>query len=210
MENELAEKISFDDEGLVPCVVQDWGSGEVLMLAYMNRESLARTVESGETHFWSRSRGQLWRKGETSGNSQRVREIRYDCDIDTLLALVEPEGPACHTGERSCFYRSQAGEPAVATYEALPRLARTLAARHRDLPQGSYTASLLKKGIEKISGKVVEEAAEVVQAASSESDERLAQEAADLIYHLGVILELRGLAFSDAQAVLTERMAENG
>lgn len=207
MENDLVEKISFDEEGLVPCVVQDWGSGEVLMLAYMNRESLAKTVESGETHFWSRSRGELWHKGETSGNSQRVRELRYDCDLDTLLALVEPEGPACHTGERSCFYRSQEGEPAAATYEALPRLARTLADRHRDLPQESYTVSLLKKGIEKICEKVMEEAAEVVEAARGESDERLAQEAADLIYHLGVILELRGLAFSDAQAVLTERMA---
>src|SRR6478609_1466924 len=124
-------EVAFDDRGLVPCVVQDWRTGEVLTLAYMNEEALARTRESGETWFWSRSREELWHKGETSGNVQRVRELRYDCDLDAVLALVEPAGPACHTGERTCFHRALPGEsaPSAVTEEALPELERTLASR---------------------------------------------------------------------------------
>jgi phosphoribosyl-ATP pyrophosphohydrolase/phosphoribosyl-AMP cyclohydrolase len=200
-----AAAIAFDDDGLVPCVVQDWQTGEVLTLAYMNRESLERTIESGETHFWSRSRGELWHKGETSGNVQRVRTLRYDCDADAVLALVEPAGPACHTGERTCFHRSL-GEQAVAVHEALPALARTLAERRRDLPAGSYTADLLRAGPEAIGGKVNEEAEEVVRAAREESDQRVGEEAADVLYHLGVLLEARGLGFSNALEELTARM----
>ena len=143
----------------MPCVVQDWRTGEVLTLAYMNREALERTLESGETHFWSRSRGELWHKGETSGNVQRVRSLRYDCDADALLALVEPAGPACHTGERTCFYRT-VGEPQTAPHEALPALARTLADAASEMPAGSYTAELLRAGPARIGEKVQEEAEE--------------------------------------------------
>ena len=201
--------IAFDESGLVPCVVQDWTTGEVLTLAYMNREALERTIASGETHFWSRSRGELWHKGETSGNVQRVRSLRYDCDADAVLALVEPAGPACHTGERTCFHRSL-GEPAVAVHEALPALARTLSDRRRDMPAGSYTADLLRGGPEAIGAKVNEEAEEVARAARDESDQRLGEEAADVLYHLGVLLAARGLTFSDALEELTARMSAGG
>src|SRR5919205_3021429 len=144
------QEISYDERGLVPCVVQDWRTGEVLTLAYMNAEALRRTRETGEMHFFSRSRGELWHKGESSGNVQRVRQIRYDCDGDALVALVEPAGPACHTGERSCFYRDLEGtadpdvdapgvpgEPTPLPYEALAALERTLISRQRDRPDGS-------------------------------------------------------------------------
>jgi phosphoribosyl-ATP pyrophosphohydrolase/phosphoribosyl-AMP cyclohydrolase len=195
-------EVMFDERGLVPCIVQDWRSGEVLTLAYMNSEALALTRETGETHFFSRSRGQLWHKGETSGNVQRVRAIRYDCDADALLALVEPAGPACHTGERTCFHRG-ALEPA-APYEALPELERTIAARRAQRPEGSYTARLLADR-ELNGAKVEEEAEEVARAAREESDERLAEEAADVLYHLSVLLAGRGLSLADAERVLDER-----
>ena len=206
-------QVEFDDNGLVPCVVQDWSTGEVLTLAYMNRESLERTLESGETHFYSRSRGVLWHKGETSGNIQRVRSLRYDCDADAVLALVEPAGPACHTGERTCFYRAlqpnDGGHQPVAVHEALPKLGRTLAERGRDLPEGSYTTELLRAGVETIGAKVEEEAEEVARAARAESEQRVREESADLLYHLGVLLEARGLSFSDALSELTARMDGN-
>jgi phosphoribosyl-AMP cyclohydrolase / phosphoribosyl-ATP pyrophosphohydrolase len=197
--------IAFDESGLVPCVVQDWETGEVLTLAYMNREALERTLESRETHFWSRSRRRLWHKGESSGNVQRLRSLRYDCDSDALLALVEPAGPACHTGERTCFYRT-IGKPQVAVHEALPALVRILAQRQREMPTGSYTAELLRAGTGPIGDKVSEEAGEVVQAAIDESDDRLRAEAADVIYHLGVLLQARGLSFASALEELTARM----
>src|SRR5919108_3031997 len=130
-------QIAFDERGLAPCIVQDWRTGEVLTLAWMNAEALARTRETGEMHFWSRSRQELWHKGETSGNVQRLRALRYDCDADALLALVEPAGPACHTGERTCFYRTLDGEP-IAAHEALPALGRTLVRRLEERPAGSY------------------------------------------------------------------------
>jgi phosphoribosyl-ATP pyrophosphohydrolase/phosphoribosyl-AMP cyclohydrolase len=202
----VIDEVAFDDKGLVPCVVQDWRTGEVLTLAYMNREALERTLSSGETHFWSRSREELWHKGETSGNVQRVRSLRYDCDADALLALVDPAGPACHTGERTCFYRTL-GEPTVAIHEALPALARTLAERARGLPAGSYTAELLRAGPAKVGEKVEEEAEEVARAARDESNERVQEEAADVLYHLGVLLQTRDLGFSDALDELTSRMS---
>jgi phosphoribosyl-AMP cyclohydrolase / phosphoribosyl-ATP pyrophosphohydrolase len=197
--------VAFDRDGLVPCVVQDWSTGEVLTLAYMNREALERTIESGETHFWSRSRNELWHKGETSGNVQRLRSLRYDCDADALLALVEPAGPACHTGERTCFYRTL-GNPQTATHEALPALSRTLAERAEEMPAGSYTSELLKAGVARIGEKVREEAEEVVRAAAEESDQRLRAEAADVLYHVGVLLQARDLGFADALGDLTARM----
>jgi phosphoribosyl-ATP pyrophosphohydrolase/phosphoribosyl-AMP cyclohydrolase len=195
------DEIAFDDRGLVPCVVQDWRTGEVLTLAYMNEEALARTRESGEMHFFSRSRQELWHKGATSGNVQRVRALRYDCDQDALLALVDPAGPACHTGERTCFFR---WEMELAPHESLPALGRTIAER-RDAPAGtSYTAELLADP-GRIGEKVEEEAEEVVRAAREEPDERVREEAADVLYHLGVLLAARGLTFEDAFAVLNGR-----
>jgi phosphoribosyl-ATP pyrophosphohydrolase/phosphoribosyl-AMP cyclohydrolase len=203
------EEVVFGGDGLVPCVVQDWATGEVLTLAYMNEEALERTIESSEVHFWSRSRNELWRKGATSGNVMRVRSLRYDCDADALLAVVDPAGPACHTGERTCFYRAL-GDRGVAAHEALPELARTLNQRGRDMPAGSYTAQLLRAGAGAIGDKVQEEAEEAARAAREESDERLAEEAADVVYHLGVLLESRGLSFTDLLSELTARMGSSG
>jgi phosphoribosyl-AMP cyclohydrolase / phosphoribosyl-ATP pyrophosphohydrolase len=200
-------EIAFDERGLVPCVAQDWSTGEVLTLAYMNREALDRTLASGEIHFWSRSRGELWHKGETSGNVQRLRSLRYDCDADALLALVEPAGPACHTGERTCFYRTLEHE-AVAPYEALPALERTLAQRRAERPEGSYSAELFRAGPERIGAKVEEEAEETARAGREESDERLREESADLLYHLGVLLHARDLTFADAFDELARRMGK--
>jgi phosphoribosyl-ATP pyrophosphohydrolase/phosphoribosyl-AMP cyclohydrolase len=192
---------AFGENGLLPCVVQDWSTGEVLTVAYMNEEALARTRESGETWFWSRSRQELWHKGETSGNVQRVRELRWDCDADTLLALVEPAGPACHTGERTCFFQ---GETAPAPHEALPALERTIAERRAAPSEGSYTAELLGDP-PRIGEKVREEAEEVTRAAASESDERVAEEAADVLYHLSVLMASRDMTLADAFEVLNAR-----
>ncbi len=195
-------EIAFDERGLVPCIVQDSRSGEVLTLAYMNAESLRLTRETGEMHFFSRSRQELWHKGATSGNTQALRATRIDCDGDALLALVEPAGPACHTGERTCFYRGEF-EPA-APYEVLPTLERTIASRGRERPDGSYTASLLADP-ELVGTKVQEEAEEVARAAREESDERVSEEAADVLYHLAVLLHGRGLSLRDAERVLDGR-----
>ena len=194
-------EIAFDDRGLVPCVVQDWRTGEVLSLAYMDERALARTRETGEMHFWSRSRGELWHKGETSGNVQRLRGLRYDCDADSLLALVEPAGPACHTGERTCFYR---GDTESAPHEALPALERVIAERRGASSEESYTARLLADP-PLIGEKVREEAEEVARAAAGESGERVAEEAADVLYHLTVLLASRDLALADALDVLNAR-----
>jgi phosphoribosyl-ATP pyrophosphohydrolase/phosphoribosyl-AMP cyclohydrolase len=200
-EQKIDAQISYDERGLVPCVIQDWRSGEVLTMAYMNELALERTHATGELHLWSRSRGELWRKGETSGNTQAVRALRLDCDGDTLLALVEPAGPACHTGERTCFHR---GELDPAPYETLPALERTLDARTRERPAGSYTVELLDDP-RRIGEKVMEEAEEVARAAREESDERVDEEAADVIYHLLVLLHSRGRKLADAERVLDER-----
>jgi phosphoribosyl-AMP cyclohydrolase / phosphoribosyl-ATP pyrophosphohydrolase len=197
--------IAFDERGLVPCITQDWSTGEVLTLAYMNREALERTLASGEIHFWSRSRDELWRKGETSGSVQRLRVLRYDCDADALLALVEPAGPACHTGERTCFYRTLEGE-AITPHEALAALGRTLVERSEELPDGSYSAALFRAGPERIGAKIEEEAEETARAGREESDQRLREESADLLYHLGVLLYARRLTYADALEELTKRM----
>ena len=195
-------EITYDEQGLVPCVVQDWNTGEVLTVAYVNQEALERTRDTGQMHFFSRSRQELWHKGATSGNTMQVRAIRYDCDGDALLALVEPAGPACHTGERTCFHRGELEPPAP--HEVLPGLERTIAQRARDRPDGSYTAELLDDP--QLSGaKVTEEAEEVVRAAADETDQRVAEEAADVIYHLMVLLRARGLGLADAERVLDGR-----
>jgi phosphoribosyl-ATP pyrophosphohydrolase/phosphoribosyl-AMP cyclohydrolase len=195
-------EVAFDERGLVPCIVQDWRTAEVLMLAYMNAEALTLTRRSGEMHFFSRSRQELWHKGATSGNTMAVRAIRYDCDGDTLLALVEPAGPACHTGERTCFHRGEF-EP-QAPGEVLAGLERTIEARATERPDASYTVTLLTDPA--LAGaKVQEEAEEVVRAAREESDERVAEEAADVLYHLAVLLRGRDLALADAERVLDGR-----
>src|SRR3954454_11117380 len=147
--------INYDAQGLVPVVIQDWRSGEVLTLAYANAEALARTRETGELHLWSRSRDELWHKGATSGNTQAVKGLRYDCDGDALVPLVEPAGPACHTGERTCFYR---GDMDTAPFEALPELERTIGARRLERPDGSYVVTLLDDAA--LRGAKVEEEAE--------------------------------------------------
>jgi phosphoribosyl-ATP pyrophosphohydrolase/phosphoribosyl-AMP cyclohydrolase len=201
-EQRIDGRISYDERGLVPCVIQDWYSGEVLTMAYMNEQALRRTRETGELHLWSRSRGELWKKGETSGNTQAVRALRLDCDGDALLALVEPAGPACHTGERTCFYRGELEPPAP--HETLPALERTLSARARERPAGSYTVELLDDPA-RIGQKVREEAEEVARAAREESEERVDEEAADVLYHLLVLLHSRGRALADAERVLDER-----
>jgi phosphoribosyl-ATP pyrophosphohydrolase/phosphoribosyl-AMP cyclohydrolase len=198
----MQDKIAFDERGLVPCIVQDWRTGEVLTLAYMNEEALERTRTTGETHFWSRSREELWHKGATSGNVQRVRALRFDCDADAVLALVEPAGPACHTGERTCFHNGELEPPAP--HEALPALERIVAARGAERPEGSYTAALLADP-PRIGEKVREEADEVARAAGGESDERVGEEAADLLYHLTVLLAARGLTLADALEELNGR-----
>jgi len=195
-------EIAFDERGLAPCVIQDWATGEVLTLAYVNAEALARTRETGELHLWSRSRDELWHKGATSGNTQTVRALRWDCDADAVLALVEPAGPACHTGARTCFHNGELEPPAP--HEALPGLERTIAARAAERPDGSYTAELLADPA-RIGAKVQEEAEEAARAAREESDERVAEEAADLLYHLTVLLHGRGLSLADAAEVLVGR-----
>jgi phosphoribosyl-AMP cyclohydrolase / phosphoribosyl-ATP pyrophosphohydrolase len=195
-------EIAFDEHGLAPCVIQDWASGEVLTLAYINAEALQRTRETGELHLWSRSRDELWHKGATSGNTQAVKAIRFDCDLDAVLAIVEPAGPACHTGERTCFHNGDL-EPAQ-PMEALPSLERTIAARAAERPEGSYTVELLADPA-RVGEKVREEAEEVARAAREESDERVAEEAADVLYHLAVLLRSRGLSLADAEEVLIGR-----
>jgi phosphoribosyl-ATP pyrophosphohydrolase/phosphoribosyl-AMP cyclohydrolase len=194
-------EIAYDERGLVPVVVQDWRTGEVLTLAYANAEALARTRATGELHLWSRSRDELWHKGATSGNVQRVKALRLDCDGDTLLALVEPAGPACHTGERTCFHN---GDLEPAPHEALPTLERTLADRAAQRPEGSYTVELLDDP-PRIGEKVREEAEEVSRAAREEPDDRVDEEAADVLYHLTVLLHSRGRALGDAEEVLNGR-----
>jgi phosphoribosyl-ATP pyrophosphohydrolase/phosphoribosyl-AMP cyclohydrolase len=196
------DEIAFDSDGLVPCVMQDAGTGEVLTLAYMNADALARTRETGQVHFWSRSRKELWRKGETSGNTMALRALRYDCDADALVALVDPAGPACHTGEHSCFYR---GDMEPTAEEALPALERTIAERKRSGDTtSSYTARLLADPAF-TAAKVLEEAEEVTRAAREESQERVAEEAADLLYHLTALLATRDLGLADAFEVLNGR-----
>lgn len=201
----MFDEVKFDERGLVPCVAQDADSGEVLTLAYANEESLRLSVESGEVHFFSRSRNRIWRKGEESGHVLKLKQLRIDCDGDAILALVEPTGPACHTGERSCFYREIEGdEPEPVAYEALAALQRTLRSRAAERPEGSYTVELLDDP-KLIGEKVEEEAEEVVRAAREESDERVAEEAADLLYHLSVLLASREVPLSAAMEVLNGR-----
>ena len=196
----LPGDLAFGADGLLPVVVQDRASGDVLMVAWANEEALERTAETGLAHFWSRSRKELWRKGETSGNGLRVVEARADCDRDTLLLVVDPEGPACHTGSRTCF-----GDESPTAAGMLEELARVVSARAKVSPEESYTARLLQKGPDQVLKKVGEEATEVVLAARAQTDERLAEETADLLYHVLVALEMRGLPLSRVMDELRRR-----
>lgn len=201
-------QVRFGPDGLVPCVMQDGRTGEVLTLAYMNREALDLTRKTGEIHFFSRSRQRIWHKGEESGNVMRVLELRIDCDGDAIVALVEPSGPACHTGERTCFFRTLDGgdAPEPVPAEALPELARTIESRLAERPDGSYVVRLLDDpGF--AGEKVMEEAEEVSRAVREESDERVAEEAADLLFHLTALVRSRGITPDRVGEVLNGRRA---
>ncbi|MDR7418573.1 MAG: bifunctional phosphoribosyl-AMP cyclohydrolase/phosphoribosyl-ATP diphosphatase HisIE [Armatimonadota bacterium] len=194
-------------QGLLPVVVQDARSGAVLMLGWMNEQAFERTRATGEMWLWSRARQTLWRKGETSGHFQRVTDLRVDCDGDAIAAQVVPAGPACHTGHISCFYRTPDGEEQLAHGPVLSRLEGVVAERRRAMPEDSYTASLLRGGLQAIGPKIAEEADEVVRAARHETDERVAEEAADLLYHLLVLLAHRGVPLTRVLDVLASRGA---
>jgi phosphoribosyl-ATP pyrophosphohydrolase/phosphoribosyl-AMP cyclohydrolase len=200
------EDLKYDDRGLVPCVVQDAASGEVLTLAWQSREALERTLRSGQATFWSRSRGEIWVKGATSGNTQSVRAARTDCDHDVVLLRVEPRGPACHTGARSCFFEAVAGAPDApeSPGETLARLERVLLERRADAPSGSYTAKLYAD--ENLRHKKVgEEATELVMASLRGDKDAVAEEAADLLYHALVLLQSHGVGLREVADKLRGR-----
>lgn len=200
--------IRFDDNGLVPAIVQDARTKEVLTLAYMNEESLEKTKQTGETWFYSRSRQELWHKGATSGNTQRVMSITADCDQDTLVVSVIPNGPACHTGARSCFNETVVENEKVASVEAITRLEQVIKTRFVEKPDGAYTTYLFEKGVDKIGKKIGEEATEVVIAAKNNDAEELSMEAADLIYHLMVLLENQKVPFANVLEILEQRASK--
>lgn len=204
------ESVKFDQNGLVPAIVQDAVSKEVLTLAYMNKDSLQKTAETNETWFYSRSRQELWNKGATSGNTQEVVSLRYDCDQDALLVLVKPAGPACHTGAYSCFTENVLGnyKPAAAgRFEILNTLEKLIAEREAERPEGSYSTYLFTEGVDKILKKVGEEAAEVIIAAKNRDADELKWEAADLLFHLMVLLREQKLPLDEVLSVLEERHA---
>lgn len=204
-------EIKFDERGLAPAIVQDAHTLEVLMLAYVNAQSLKRTLETNETWFWSRSRSSLWHKGETSGNKQRVVDVSIDCDYDAIRMLVVPEGPACHTGAQSCFHNELQDAPA-SNQKARSELGGTLGnlyelieSRKRERPEGSYTSYLFAEGLDKILKKVGEEATETIIAAKNEDSNALVREASDLLYHLVVLLVERGLTLDQVSGELNLR-----
>ncbi|PYE44507.1 phosphoribosyl-ATP pyrophosphatase /phosphoribosyl-AMP cyclohydrolase [Paenibacillus barcinonensis] len=222
--NEIKEQLSLEqvvehirwDEGLVPAIVQDVDTREVLMMAYMNRESLKLSLESGETWFWSRSRQELWNKGATSGNVQEIVSLKYDCDGDTLLVEVKPKGPACHTGAVTCFHNEIIGLPATnsiqssssnaeSRFEVLAELESIIAERERERPEGAYTTYLFDKGVDKILKKIGEEASETIIAAKNKDNDELRLEVSDLMYHLLVLLQERKLPLDDIMSELSRR-----
>jgi phosphoribosyl-AMP cyclohydrolase / phosphoribosyl-ATP pyrophosphohydrolase len=202
---EIPGSLKFDGNGLIPVIIQDRTSGDILMVAYANEEALAKTAETGIAHFWSRSRGKLWMKGETSGNVLNVVESWTDCDRDVLVLSAEPAGPACHTGARTCF-----GNEAMTSAGILAEIERTIADRAGAPPEMSYTARLLAKGLDGTLKKIGEEATELVIAAKSESVERVAEESADLIYHLMVVLAQRQVPMAAVLEVLRRRRRGRG
>jgi len=217
-------EFKFNQLGLMPAVVQDYQTKEVLMVAYVNKESLNLSLEKGETVFYSRSRQELWHKGETSGNTQEIKEIYYDCDQDTILFLVEPAGPACHTGKTSCFYRKIAEETEVKAEEMMKMqqeaqnietdfetknvvdfLYDLILRRREEMPEDSYTTYLFEEGIDKILKKVGEESAEVIIASKNDPDQELVYETADLVYHMLVLLAARGIEPDQIREELKKR-----
>lgn len=207
---DFLNEIKFDEKGLVPAIAQDYKTNQVLMMAYMNKESLEKTIITKQAHYYSRSRNTLWLKGETSGHFQNIRDIRYDCDCDTILLIVEQEGAACHTGEKSCFYRSALTDEAIKkehgkSYEILYKLYDTIIDRKKNPKDGSYTNYLFEKGNDKILKKIGEEAAEVIIATKNENREEMIYEVSDLIYHLSVGLVNNGLLWDDVFEELKKR-----
>ena len=202
------ELVEFDRDGLIPAIVQDAVTGGVLMLAYMNREALQRTAATHDAWYWSRSRQRLWRKGEESGHTQRVREIRVDCDGDALLLVVEQTGAACHTGRHSCFHRGLGGAGGAADASGvgiLDDVFSVIRRRRQELPEGSYTTRLFRAGQTTITAKVAEESEELIRAAREESEQRVAEEAADLLFHSMVLLASRGVSLDDVRRGLERR-----
>lgn len=205
------DDLTFDSKGLIPAIVQDAKTKEVLTLAYMNKESLQKSLETKETWFYSRSRQELWHKGETSGNTQKIIAMKYDCDKDALVVLVEPNGPACHTGTMSCFsehlFQDEHTEESssLEDYRILQALEGVIKQRYEERPDGAYTTYLFEKGVDKILKKVGEEASEVIIAAKNRNPEELKWEAADLLYHLFVLLEEQKLPFKEVLSVLYKR-----
>lgn len=218
MKKFAVDELRYDERGLMPVVVQDAATREVLTLAYMNAESLRRTLDEGETWFWSRSRAQLWHKGETSGHTQRVVNLSVDCDRDALVALVEPRGPACHTGARSCFQNEietaqsfdgvkgleHAGE-GRSLGATLAGLYAVIESRRRERPEGSYTTYLFEQGLNKILKKIGEEASETIIAAKNDDAQAFVCEVSDLLYHLLVLLAERGVRPEAVEAELSRR-----
>jgi len=206
--------LKFNAEGLLPVIVQDNASGQVLMLAYANQEAITKTLDSGEAHYYSRSRQELWHKGATSGHVQHIDDVRFDCDADAVLYTVKQTGAACHTGEYSCFYRSLAGletktgsqtEKKTTIGEMMSVLEHTINSRYTDMPEGSYVAKLHNRGQGYIAQKVVEEAGETIVAALLDNHEEMAKEAADLLFHLGVLLKEKGVGWQEVANVLADR-----
>jgi phosphoribosyl-ATP pyrophosphohydrolase/phosphoribosyl-AMP cyclohydrolase len=211
----MTTELQFDDRGLIPAIAQDDRTGQIRMVAWMNREALARTLATGRATFYSRSRGALWEKGETSGHTLEVRSVWADCDADALLLLVDPVGPSCHTGRATCFFQrvGPAGDVEAAAETAAPeleRLEQTIAARARSDAGQSYTKSLLDGGSTAIGDKLREEAGELADAVIGESTDRVASEAADLVYHLMVALRARGVSLRDVLGVLAGRAGTSG
>ncbi|MEK9199434.1 bifunctional phosphoribosyl-AMP cyclohydrolase/phosphoribosyl-ATP diphosphatase HisIE [Ureibacillus sp. 179-F W5.1 NHS] len=204
----MIKGLKFDDKGLITAVVQDAQSKEVLTVAYMNEESLQKTIETGETWFYSRSRQELWHKGETSGNTQKVVSIKTDCDKDALVVEVLPAGPACHNGTTSCFTETIVQKDQVGSVDIIPYLAEVIRQREIEMPEGAYTTYLFEKGIDKICKKVGEEATEVVIGAKNRDAEEVKWEAADLLYHLFVLLQEQKINVYDVLKVLKTRHEE--
>ena len=214
------KNLKYDSNGLIPAVIQDWKNGDVLMLAYMNEESLKKTIETGNTHFWSRSRNKLWKKGETSGNEQIVKEISYDCDNDTLLVKVEQKGVACHTGNRSCFYSKltqgviprEARNLEVETFygNVIDKIYEVILDRKRNLREGSYVSSLFKSGRDKILKKIGEEASEVVIGSKNDKKEEIVYEIADLWFHTLVLLGYHDISPEEIYKELQKRFGKSG
>ncbi len=201
------DDVKFDERGLIPAIVQDAATREVLTLAYMNRESLTRTIETKQTWFWSRSRNELWHKGETSGNTQQVVNLALDCDQDAIVVLVQPAGPACHTGANSCF---ETGSRVTAIGALLDQLYELIQGRERERPANSYTTYLFDEGLDKILKKLGEESAETIIAAKNEDVGRLVSETSDLIYHLIVLLVARGVSLDEIAKELNQRKKSGG